>query len=371
MQFREQAKAADPEYVFPFQPEAILPLREALAADPADARAAYYLGNLLFDWQPDEAVALWKQSAAADPSMAIVHRNLVIAEVESRGRTGDVAQAIALLEKAVSQPKKYALHFAELDELYARAGTNPEKRLALLEQNHSVVSKRDDALSREIGLKIFAGKLDDAIALMTGRKFRVWEGGSLEVANHWIHAHLLRGQRNLAARRFDAALADFEAARTIPDNLPSDTRQGGGREAELLYWTGLTHEARGIVAEAQQSWKKSAALNRSTRSSLSEQLVQVYYSARARQKLGEAADETFRKLIESATEARTTSPSAEPPRRREGRRMSSERIALTHYIAGLAHQALGDNAEAKTQFSLALQTQPDALGPKVALENLK
>ena len=46
------------------------------------------------------------------------------------------------------------------------------------------MQKRDDALSREIGLKIFAGKYDDAIALMTGRTFSVWEGGSLDVAEH-------------------------------------------------------------------------------------------------------------------------------------------------------------------------------------------
>src|SRR5262249_42180874 len=144
-----------------------------------------------------------------------------------RGTNSDPAKAIAQLELAVAAGKKYAMHFTELDELYADSGKAPEQRLALLEKNHDVVLKRDDALSREIGLKVFAGKYDEAIALMTGRKFSVWEGGTLEVAEHWVNAHLLRGQRELAAKEFSQALADFLSAKNIPDNLPSD--RGGAR----------------------------------------------------------------------------------------------------------------------------------------------
>jgi len=66
--YRSAAAAASPEYVFPFQSEAIAVLRGAIQANPKDARAPYYLGNLLFDWQPDEAVALWEKSVALDPT---------------------------------------------------------------------------------------------------------------------------------------------------------------------------------------------------------------------------------------------------------------------------------------------------------------
>ena len=55
------------------------------------------------------------------------------------------------------------------------------------------------------------------------------EGGTLDVADHWVNAHLRRGVK-LQARRFSAALADFQAAQSIPDNLPSDRRGGGGRD---------------------------------------------------------------------------------------------------------------------------------------------
>jgi tetratricopeptide (TPR) repeat protein len=76
---RQLAKQMSPEYCFPFQWEAIHVLRRAMDLDPQDARAPYYLGNLLFDWQPEEAVKAWEQSARLDPSFAIVHRNLALA----------------------------------------------------------------------------------------------------------------------------------------------------------------------------------------------------------------------------------------------------------------------------------------------------
>jgi len=64
-EYRRVAAAASPEYVFPFQWENIAVLRRAMEANPQDARAPYFLGNLLFDWQPDEAVALWTRPFAA------------------------------------------------------------------------------------------------------------------------------------------------------------------------------------------------------------------------------------------------------------------------------------------------------------------
>ena len=74
--FRKQAMALAPEYVFPFQQEAIGVLEQAVKADAKDARARYYLGNLLYDWQPEAAMKLWEASSAIDPSLAMVHRNL-------------------------------------------------------------------------------------------------------------------------------------------------------------------------------------------------------------------------------------------------------------------------------------------------------
>ena len=166
-----RAEKMPSEYAFPFEAEEIDVLRAAMKANPRDARAPYYLGNLLFDWQPAEAAKMWQTAEALDPAMAIVHRNMAIAWWHrTSGRSLD--KAIAELELAVSSTPKYAKHFAELDELYEAAGVAPEKRLALLEKNQDVVGRRDDSLAHEIGLMVSLGQYDEAIQRLTGREFR-------------------------------------------------------------------------------------------------------------------------------------------------------------------------------------------------------
>jgi tetratricopeptide (TPR) repeat protein len=375
-EYRELAAKASPDYCFPFQWEAIHVLRRAMEVNPKDARAPYYLGNLLFDWQPDEAVKLWEQSAVLDPSFSIVHRNLAMAYAHQK--TGpDLARAIAELEGAVSRPEKYAMHFAELDELYADTGRPPQERLALLERNHSVVSQRDDACSREIGLKIFAGKYDEAVQLMTGRKFSVWEGGTLDVAEHWGNAHLLRGRARHTAGQFAAALADFQAAKSIPDNLPSERGAGRGREAELNYWIGVTQEAMGDAARAKQSWEDAASPPEERRGrrgfggGISDGSAQRYYHALAQRKLGHKteAESTLRALIEAAH--RTLEARADTSESADARRSPGVREALAHYLAGLGHQGIGDTQNAQREFTRALQARPDHLGAKTALAHLE
>jgi tetratricopeptide (TPR) repeat protein len=377
-EYRALARIVRSEYGFPFQWEAIHVLRRAMELKPQDSRASYYLGNLLFDWQPDEAVKLWEQSAALDPSFPIVHRNLAVA-YSHQGTNSDTAKALAQLEQAVSANAEYAMHFTELDELYADAGKPPEERLALLEQNHAVVSKRDDALSREIGLKVFAGKYDEAIQLMTGRKFSVWEGGTLDVADHWVNAHLLRGQREFAAKQFAAALADFQATENIPDNLPSDRGGGRGHEAEIAYWTGLTHEAAGKTENAKQSWQRavSASNERPGRRGggggfVSDRSVQRYYQALAQKKLGQVteAETSLRGMLDAANRALEREPGDSSGAVGE-RQSPRSRVALAHYLAGLAHLGLGETELAKQEFTRALEGSPDHLGAKAALAQLQ
>ena len=356
--YEKRACQLPADYVFPFQWEAAAILRRAIEANPQDARAPYYLGNLLFDGMPEEALKLWEQSAMLDPSFAIVHRNLALAYSHQKG-TNDLARAMKELEVAVACPIKYADHFTELDELYSQAGASPEKRLALLEQNHAVVAKRDDSLSREIGMKVFAGKYDDAIRLMTGRKFSVWEGGSLEVVDHWVNAHLLRGQEELAAHKYSEARADFEAAKAIPENLP--TEQDVGREAEMAYWLGNAQAAAGQSEPAKACWQTAADYQVPSRRSggkerVSERDVQLHYRALSLRKLGRTAeaDTALRDLAEKAKAALDGQSKGTP-------------VALTHYVNGLAHAGLGEDEPAKSEFNLALQAAPDCLGAKLEL----
>ena len=225
LQYDQQAMSMPPDYVFPFENEEIDVLRSAMKANPHDARAPYYLGNVLYDRQPEEATRAWEMSEALDPSFAITHRNLATAYMH-QASGADIDKAIAELEKAVSENKKYALHFTELDELYEQAGVPVEKRLKLFQANAAVVAQRDDALNRFIALQIAAGDLDDAIKTMTTHTFAVAEGANLNVSEHWTDAHILRAQAEIQAKHYTDALADLQAAATIPMNLPMSVGYG-------------------------------------------------------------------------------------------------------------------------------------------------
>jgi tetratricopeptide (TPR) repeat protein len=368
--YRRQAAAAAPDYVFPFEWEAIAVLKRAMESNPQDARAPYYLGNLLYDWQPEQAVRLWELAASLEPSFSIVHRNLALGYAHQKS-TNDIVRAISELEKAVSAPIRYARHFTELDELYFAAGASPEKRLALLEQNHEIVSRRDDSLSCEIGMKVFAGKYDEAIQLMTGRKFSVWEGGSLDVAQHWVNAHLLRGRKELNAGQFQAALNDFGQAGAIPDNLPSEREIG--RDREINYWAGMTYKAMGDVTKAKDVWQRASGgaepVQNRKGERLSERQVQIYFQAAAKRNLGleTEAENWFRSLIEIAAKvlANDSEPSPLSKRPRKG-----SPAALAHYVCGLGHLGLGEPDKAKTEFEESLKSDPACLGAKTEIATL-
>ena len=390
-EYYKLAMTMPPDYVFPFQGEAIDVLRAAMKSNPRDARAPYYLGNLLYDWQPREATRLWEASAALDPSFAIVHRNLATA-YEHQKPAGDLNMAIAELEKAVAEDRKYALHFAELDQLYEQTGTPIEKRLPLFEENREIVAQRDDAENRFIALRVAAGKYDDAIQMMTGRHFALVEGANLNVSEHWANAHILRGRQKIAAQRYQEALTDLQAAVTVPSNIPSGRAAawfggGGAPNFEIAYLTGLAYEGLGDRAKAAESWNHATAApaqgqaGERRRGGWAGGLGplgggdQSYYQALCLQKLGQAdkAGTMFQSLVNSGQAAlKQPPPAAEGGRGGRGARGQSLRLrsANAHYMIGLGYLGLGDTARAKGELAQAVETSPDLLGARTALATL-
>jgi len=260
------------------------------------------------------------------------------------------------MEKAVSCERKYALHFAELDELYEQAGTPIEKRLPLFEKNQTVVAQRDDAQNRAVALKVASGRYGEAIQMMTGRKFAVAEGANLNIAEHWTDAHVLRAQQRIAARRYAEALADLQAAANVPDNLPSGFRAGGSR-AVIAYWTGVAYDGIGDHAKATESWNGAAGNAPSAAAGrrgggmgggrFGGGLMagdQPYYQALCLQKLGQAdrAKTTFQSLVDSGQAALRQQPDAASGGR-DGRggmgrqQTSRQRTAAAHYSLGLVY----------------------------------
>ena len=383
-EYRKQAALQSPEYVFPFQSEVIPVLRSAIEANPKDAHASYYLGNLLYDWQPEEAIILWEKSADLDPGFPIIRRNLAIAYSHQQDDKSQ-AKAIAYLEKAVSLPNPYPTHFAELDRLYQAAGTPVQKRLALLEQNQKLIIGKDEALGSLITLKTFAGKADESIKLLQSRIFSIWEGATpFNTGQAWMNAHLVRGMQLFRMKKYHEALSDFEAAPDPPENLRAEQRRGSAN-VELAYWTGCAYEASGDKGKAKEYWNKAIDANVQTGGSGGGggprrmgnnsllQGKQIYYQALSKQKIGikEGNESIFNELVTSAATALKqpvkNSSDALPVSEKQ---ISNTNSALAHYNAGLGYSGLGNRAKAREEFNAALTLLPDYLDARIALDQL-
>jgi len=372
-EYYRKAMSMPTEYVFPFQAEAIPVLRQAIGANPLDPRAPFYLGNLLYDWQPAPAIQLWESAVAIDPSFAIAHRNLAVAYMHLPDGAG-LNKAIASMERAVSAPNRYALHFTELDALYEQAGVPIEKRLQLFEQNMNIVARRDDAVNRAIALHVASGQFDRAIQTMSTRTFAVAEGANLNVVDHWTNALVLRARQRIHAKRYREALEDLKLAATIPENLPVMSIETGTRAAEIAWWTGIALEAEGNSNQALEAFQQAASATAAIprrRPTQQEQSApshsdQEYYQGLALQKLGrtQEAEQRFEALLRFS---RNVLRQVTTGTLRAGDASPRARTAHAHYLAGLGHLGLNQTTQATEQFSKAVASSPDHVAARMAL----
>jgi tetratricopeptide (TPR) repeat protein len=239
----------------------------------------------------------------------------------------------------------------------------------LFDRNAAVVSQRDDAENRAVALKVATGDYDDAIRMMTGRHFAVAEGANLNVAEHWTDAHILRAEKYIQAKRYQDALADLQAAVTIPENLPLGAAGFGAapRKAEMAWWTGVAYDGLGDRQKANDEWGQAAhaATARS----------QEYYQGLALQKLGQAdrAKTIFAALVESGKAALQQPAAGGSGRGRRGARAQTPRArtANAHYLTGLGYLGLNEAAQAKAELKQAVEISPDLVGARVALSGLE
>ena len=299
----------------------------------------------LFDLQPDKAIAAWESSRRLDPSLATVQGSLGLAYARVKN---DLPAAVASLEKALAADPKDPRFYYELDVLYEAAGADPQKRLGLLEKNHSAIAGHDDALGREIGLCVQTGRFDRALDLLRGHHFHVWEGGG-GIYGSWVEANVQRGRKFLDAKKYPEALKDFEAAQTYPANLEVASPSRGAGSARILYLIAAADEGLGRKNEADAFYAKAAGL----RGGWSEQ---SYFRGLALARLGKAGEAiaVFDGLLQFAREKLDSSPSMDFFEKFGEKQSTRAHEAQYHLLAGLGLRGLKRDAEAAVEFKKAL-----------------
>ena len=306
--FYAQAAEADATYVFPNRLEEMKVLQAAIAANAGDARAPYYLGNILYDRRRHrDAIEQWQRAAELDPALPTAWRNLGIAYYnvehdEKRARE-------AFRRARISDPGDARILYEE-DQLHKRLGDDPVERLTRLETRRDLVALRDDLSVELAALYNQVGRPTDALALLLSRSFQPWEGGEGLVLGEYVRAQLLLGREALAAGNADSAIEHFEAADHPPQSL-NEARHLLANSSNIEFWLGEAWVAAGDAARATLHWQ-NAERQRGDFQQMQVRTVSemTYWSAMALRRLGRKKEATslFVSILDYATELKRKTP---------------------------------------------------------------
>ena len=245
----QEARDANPDYCFPARLEDILVLQSAPADD---SRAAYYLGNLLYDKRRyEEAIAQWGK---AEPTNAIALRNLGIAAFNVRH---DPEKARDYYDRAIEQAPNDARLWYERDQLWKRTNQPAKARLQTLRQRLDLVAKRDDLTLEFCTLLNDAEEWYEAEQILDGRRFQPWEGGESVALGVFTQTQLGLGHRALSQGDPEKAKQHFLRAAFPPQNL-GEARHLLANASDLWLACGDACAALGETEEAAKWWVKAA-----------------------------------------------------------------------------------------------------------------
>ena len=348
------------DYGFPYRLEYEKVLTLASKYNPDDARPFYYLGNLLYDKQPQRAIEYWEKAVNLEPSLAIAWRNLGWGYYQY---SHDLKKAISAYEKAFEVKKDDPVYYAELDPLYEMNNSPIEKRTRLFESKNDVVKQRDDAFVREIIVLNLSGQSEKAVEYLDKSNFHFREGSS-RVRDITVDAHILLGKKYLEDKKSELALQQFLATVATPENSRSTSNMGDMRSPQINYFIGLAYEALGKKADAKSSFTQSSD------QSLKENNYIRYYQGLSLLKLGNTvkASECFNALISEGDKQIKQGSEVDFFAKFGERESENVRLSNAYLLKGLGYKGLGDKAAANENLKKAVELSASNLYAKVEME---
>jgi tetratricopeptide (TPR) repeat protein len=346
------------DFIFPYRLGSIDVLNTALKYNPADGNAYYFMGNILYEKQPEVAMKHWENAIQQNPGLSIAYRNLGWGYYY---HANDVPKAIAQYEKAIALNKNEAIYFTEISDLYERNNTPIETRIKIFEGSNETVKNRDDAYQWYIENLILTGQAEKAIELLAGADFAYREGSS-RGRNVRINANLIRGKQLFENNEYQKALDHFLAAQITREEAGNDRL--GDRRAQVDYFIGLAYDALRNRSKATASFRNSVrevprAVN-----------VMSYYQGLSYDKIGnkEQAKKIFESLVSEADRQLQGSAGSEVGVIFGGREAANDRTSRLYTMRGLGYKGLGDLQKAKEDLTKALELSRSNLWALVEAE---
>jgi tetratricopeptide (TPR) repeat protein len=368
-----QAALLPPDLCFPARLEELIVLQAARLANPKDGRAAYYLGNLLYDKkQYEQAIEAWQAATRLDPGFAIPWRNLGVAIYNKRG---DKQAARDCYQKAFAANTRDPRLLLETDQLMQRLGVPQTDRLSLLQKYPDLAGQRDDLLVEFATLYNQTGQPEKALELLLGHQFHPWEGGEGRNSGQYVLAHVLIGRAALEKGHIQEALDHFEAALDYPKNL-GEGRGMGSMDPLAYFYAGQAFKALGKEAAARDKFSQVIKADKDLLQWLPFSQLN-YYAALSMKRLGDEAAgiKKLQDLLDFASEQLSSEDTT-------GFHTSRPTIAVfdddskvqnkinCNYLIGLALKGLGHQNEARKAFETVLALDRQHWEASMALQEM-
>ncbi|MDR1500316.1 MAG: DUF5107 domain-containing protein [Tannerellaceae bacterium] len=352
--YYQKAEKMPSLYCFPFRSEEAAILSDAMELNPSGAKASYYLGDLLYEHQPEAAIAAWEKSRDVDPSFYIVHRNLSLAYRDVRG---DYPAALSAVDKAVALNRADPRLLYEVDVLNELNRVSPKEKYDLFKNNMKTAEKRSETLLRYVTRAVEYGRYDEALSTLLTRHIAESEGAR-EMQNAFLNIYTLKALQLNARSASAKALESIRKALAYPIGL-----NGRSRLAQFSYIEGLIYKKQGSIDKANESFLAASTVN-TERGSDAEY---IYYKAMALKELGRAdeADRLLRAMLDGISGDNSAFFT-----QFEGGGSQDTRVATNHFLTGLALKGLGDKVKAAAEFNEALKINPGHVWARYHLSSL-
>ncbi|MEK6480999.1 DUF5107 domain-containing protein [Catalinimonas sp. 4WD22] len=358
-----EASSQSPDFGFPNRLEEVLALQHALAVNPEDYRAHYFLGNFFYAYrQHQKAITHWEKAAVLGDDNPITYRNLALAYFNKLNQPD---KALQLLEKAFSRDEGSARLLMELDQLYKRLNHDPQQRLSFLEKYPELIDFRDDLYLERITLYNTLGQNKKALQLLSIRTFHPWEGGEGKVPAQYLYSHIALAYQHIQQEQFEQAIVHLMQAQTYPENL-GEGKLFGAQENDIFYWLGCAYEGLKETQKAEEAWEKASVGLSEPEPAIfynDQQPDKIFYQGLALLKLNrqEEAYSRFHKLISFAEERYSQKVKIDyfavslPDLLLWEEDLQARNTLFCYYLMGLGHLGLEDTEKALHYFKKARQ----------------
>ena len=366
----KKAESGDIAYVFPFRLETIKAFNKALEYLPMSFNTWYYLGNIYYHKQPEQARACWEKAVEAKPDFAMALRNLGwYWRFKNENKAKDVKdydKAIEYYRQAIAADTEgNALFLAECDEIMELINAPIADRYDLFNGKEALYEKRYDSETKALKQRILKGEYADVLEKLQTRFYSRREHIE-DLHDIYVDVCLLSGFEAWNNGNNEDALKFMLLANEYPENHGYAHLEYYARDAQVYYNIGLAYEKVGDSENAAKYYQMASEVEVKDQDG-----IYNYEKGLAMLKLDpKASVKPMYKNIVKVGKASLTTYVQRFWESFDRGPYEQDINSSAYYMQAVGYKALGRNMKAKKMMRKALEQRNDNLWANYYLGNL-